>query len=559
MNRSLIIAILLCTPFFNFAQEDDQKKDYGRLSGGLESLMQYYVDDPKTGDFLEEDNFRSNNYLRLNYDYKNFFAHVQVESYEPNAILNFYPKYVETDIGTFALGYRSKMFEVTLGHFYEQFGSGLILRSWEDRQLGINNSIRGANVKFRPADAIEFTALYGRQRDGFEVSDGSIYGFNMEADVASMLKFESTGLDFGFSYVGRDEDLDIDHPDFDSLTDAFSFRLGLTEGNFYSSLEYIIKRDDLYVELDNFIENRYFDGNAFLFNFGYAKSGLGIDATFRRMENMAFFSQRDQSANVFNQNFINFIPGLTKQHDYGVTNIYVYQAQPRLTFNPLFKSGEIGGQIDIFYNIKKGSLLGGKYGTKLAFNYANWSGLSGGNDQVSRTYEDPSIFGFGERYFEEMSLDIKKKWTPKWSSIFSVVNTYYNASFVEDRRGEINATALVGEVTRKLGKGRSARVEVSHLFSDDELSERAKNWAGGTLEYNFNSRISVFANDLWNYGNPDEDRQVHYYTVGGSFTKGATRIMGTYGRQRGGLVCVGGVCRFVPENTGFSLSVSTSF
>ncbi|MCD2257604.1 DUF6029 family protein [Psychroserpens luteolus] len=558
MNRYKLIAALLCTPLIVFSQEDD-KKDYGKLSGGIESNSQYYVDDSKTGDFEEDDPFRSNNYLRLNYDYKNWFAHIQVESYEPNAILNFYPKYKGTDVGTFAVGYKSSKFEATLGHFYEQFGSGLILRSWEDRQLGINNSIRGANVKYRPTNALEFSALYGRQRDGFEVSDGSIYGFNAEIGLSSLFKLETTGLDLGLSYVGRDEDLDISNPNFESLTNAFSARIDFTEGNLYSSIEYVKKGEDVYSELGNIIEDRYFDGSAWLFNFGYAKSGLGIDATFRRMENMAFFSERDESANVFNQNYLNFIPALTKQHDYGLTNIFVYQSQPRLTFNPIFKSGEIGGQVDIFYNIKKGTTLGGKYGTKLAFNYATWSGLKGNFNINDRTYEDTEFFGFGEKYFEEFSLDIKKKWSPKWSSIVSIVNTFYNARFVEDRIGEVNATALVGEVTRKLGNGKSVRAEVSHLFSDDETSERAKNWAGGTLEYNFSSRLSVFATDIWNYGNPDEDRQIHYYTFGGSFTKGATRVMASYGRQRGGLVCVGGICRFVPENTGFSLSLSTSF
>ncbi|MCK8480585.1 DUF6029 family protein [Psychroserpens algicola] len=558
MNQYRLIAVLLCAPFFMFSQEEE-KKDYGKLSGGIESNSQYYVDDPKTGDFEEEDHFRSNNYLRLNYTYKNWFAHVQVESYEPNAILNFYPKYMGTDIGTFAVGYKNDKIEATLGHFYEQFGSGLILRSWEDRQLGINNSIRGANVKYRPTDALEFSALYGRQRDGFEVSDGSIFGFNAEIGLSSLFKFESTGLDLGLSYVGRDEDLDIDNSNFESLTNSFSARLDFSEGNIYSSIEYIKKGEDIYVELGTPIPDRYFDGSALLFNFGYAQSGLGIDATFRRMENMAFFSQRNESANVFNQNYINFIPSLTKQHDYGLTNIYVYQAQPRLTFNPLFKSGEIGGQIDVYYNIKKGSALGGKYGTKLAFNYATWSGLKGEFNTTERTYEDTDFLGFGEKYFEEMSMEIRKKWAPKWSSIFSIVNAYYNARYVEDRTGEVNATTIVGEVTRKFNSGKSLRLELSHLFSDDQLSERAEDWAGGTIEYNFNSRLSIYANDIWNYGNPDEDNQIHYYTFGGSYTKGATRVMASYGRQRGGLVCVGGICRFVPENTGFSLSLSTSF
>ncbi|PID69764.1 MAG: thiol:disulfide interchange protein [Flavobacteriales bacterium] len=38
------------------------------LSVGFESNMQYYVDDKKTGDFKEDHRFRSNNYLKVNYN-----------------------------------------------------------------------------------------------------------------------------------------------------------------------------------------------------------------------------------------------------------------------------------------------------------------------------------------------------------------------------------------------------------------------------------------------------------------------------------------------------------
>ena len=69
----------------------------------------------------------------------------------------------------------------------------------------------------------------------------------------------------------------------------------------------------------------------------------------------------------------------------------------------------------------------------------------------------------------------------------------------------------------------------------------------------------MYVTDIYNYGNDEEDMQIHYYNVGGSFTKGATRIALNYGRQRGGLVCVGGVCRFVPENTGLTLNLNTTF
>ncbi|WP_053990218.1 DUF6029 family protein [Mangrovimonas sp. TPBH4] len=551
----LAVALLLGTTFV-------QAQEYGQLSGGLESNSQYYVDDSKTGDFMEEDHFRSNNYLRLNYTYKNWFGNVQVESYEPRALLNYYPKYEGTDLGTFSFGYKSQKLEVTMGYFYEQFGSGLVLRTWEDRQLGINNALRGGRVTYRPFDAVEVTALYGRQRDGFEVSRGDVYGFNAELGLGTFLNFESTGLDFGFSYVGRYEELDIENPNFEPMTNTFSTRLDFTEGNFYASGEYVLKGEDVYQELGRLSEDTYFDGNAFLLNLGFAQSGLGVDATFRRMENMTFYSQRDQGQygnNPYNQDVVNYLPALTKQHDYSLTNIYVYQSQPKLAFNPLTKAGEIGGQIDVYKKFNRGTLLGGKYGTKIAFNYSNWYGLGGEFDVVEKTYESGGFFDFDKKYFREVSLEVRKKISSKWSTIVTVVDTYYNTKYVEERAGEANVFVAVAEATYKFGSGKSVRIEGSHLWSDDKDHDRAKNWAGGTLEYNFNSKFAIFATDIWNYGNPDEDRQIHYYNFGGSFTKGATRIGASYGRQRGGLVCVGGICRYVPQNTGFTLNIATAF
>ena len=52
------------------------------------------------------------------------------------------------------------------------------------------------------------------------------------------------------------------------------------------------------------------------------------------------------------------------------------------------------------------------------------------------------------------------------------------------------------------------------------------------------------------------------YTIiilGGSYSIGRTRLSANYGRQRGGLICVGGVCRYVPESNGYNLSLSYSF
>jgi len=80
-----------------------------------------------------------------------------------------------------------------------------------------------------------------------------------------------------------------------------------------------------------------------------------------------------------------------------------------------------------------------------------------------------------------------------------------------------------------------------------------------TLEHNFNSHYSMYALDLYNYGNPDADQRIHYYNVGVSYSQGPTRFTVSYGRQRGGLFCSGGVCRIIQPNTGLNFTLSTTF
>jgi len=182
------------------------------ISIGLESNTAWYNNDSKTGDFFDQENndsdkhIRSNNYLKVDYRFMNAFtASVQIESYEPFALINYSKAYKGTDMGTYSINYKNSKLNITAGHFYTQFGSGLILRNWEDRQLGINNAILGGKISYNPTSFIAMTALYGKQRNGFTTSAGELFGFNSEFDLATLLDFSKTSLSLGFSYVGRKE------------------------------------------------------------------------------------------------------------------------------------------------------------------------------------------------------------------------------------------------------------------------------------------------------------------------------------------------------------------
>ncbi len=549
-NTLIVLFFLFSIPFY--AQEK------ATFFGGFESNAQWYLNDKDLGVQHPENPIRSNNYLFLNYAYKNWSAGIQGESFQEKALLNFNPGYKETNVGTYFVQFKNKKINLTAGYFYEQFGSGLLLRTWEDRALGINNALRGGRIIFKPTTYLTFKGIYGQQRSGFEVSNGKIYGFDSEVALGQALNLEKSEVTLGLSYVGRDETTAVTNPNFNSLTNAFAGRLNYSYNAFYASTEYNFKSKDAILEVRDQIENNFIKpGSALLINMGYSGKGYGWDGTFRRLENMSFFSERTAKGNSYNDKIMNFVPSLTKQHHYNLANIYTYQAQPNVILSDatLVKAGEIGGQIDFFYNFKKGSKLGGKYGTKVSMNFSNWNALAGTFYISNAKDYQTDFFGFGKKYFSDANIEVSKKWNDKWQSIFSYINQYYNKKLIEETYGLVKTNILTAESTYRITPTQSIRMLGEHLWADSDK----KNWGSATVEFNLNSKFSVFVSDMYNYGNDNPDLRNHYYNMGGSFRKNATRIALNYGRQRGGLICIGGVCRFVPESSGISISLNTTF
>ena len=584
MKNKYITIILFLFSVTVFAQEQNQNTEApkSKIFGSFESNGQWYLNDKKRD--LQHDSIplRSNNYLNVNYNYGKLTTGVQVESYASQALLNYNPKYKNTNLGIYFANYKSKKIEATIGHFYEQFGSGLLLRSYEDRSLGINNAIRGGKISFTPNDNISFTALYGRHRTGFEVAKGDIFGFDSNFNLSSLLKKNKLELTFGLSYVGRYEKSYFEVPNFSELTNAFAGRASLVKNNFYINGEYNFKsKDAVLIAASNKISNDFIKpGSAVLLNFGYSKKGLGLDATLRRLENMTFLSEREpqfsgigKTSLFYNDMLMNFLPSLTKQNHSTLSNIYVYQAQAGVNIDPnsgIGKAGEMGGQVDFYYDFKKGTSLGGKYGTKMSINFSNWYNLGGNytflnqNGDYAPNYST-DFFSTKEKYYSDYNIELSKKFSQKVSGSISYINQYYNNRLITGAADLVVKTNIVtAESTIKFSKVKSFTFGLEHMWADADR----RNWMSSTIEYNHNANWSMYITDMYNYGyNPNEQQisggvdpfRINFYNLGGSYKKGKSRIALNYGRQRGGLVCAGGVCRYVPQSTGVSLSLSTAF
>jgi len=81
----------------------------------------------------------------------------------------------------------------------------------------------------------------------------------------------------------------------------------------------------------------------------------------------------------------------------------------------------------------------------------------------------------------------------------------------------------------------------------------------GLIEYTISPHWFFTIQDMYNWGNENTDKQLHYINLNAGFNKGANRFEIGYGKKREGIFCVGGICKFVPSSNGFSLNISSSF
>ncbi|GIM50221.1 DUF6029 family protein [Capnocytophaga stomatis] len=546
---------------------------FSQLRVGFESNSQYYIDDNKIklNEFETENRFRSNNYLKIDYRVKNFEFGLQGESYAPKALLHYNPQLKDYHIGTAFARYNNlqKGIDIIAGHFYEQFGSGLALRFWEDRALGINNALFGGRIKWNLQDIFQLKVLGGRQRIGmgFDFSKGFIMGSDAELDISQLLKKEVYTLKVGGSFTMRNEDISKKQPLSEKNTSIFGFRTDYSGEKFNFSGEYLYKTKDIHFEQEEFFPKINRTGNALLLNMGYNNGdNVAFNLNLRRLENFRFFSQRNLVDNIYNYGMINYIPALTKQYEHSLQNIYVYQAQPQMAYySYLKKQGEIGGQFDLFYEAPSGSFLGGSTGASFAINGSYWAGIKNNvkttivTDKYGIENEEVAlsspIIGFGEKYYHDIAIEYRKPFSDHFTTIFSYLNQYYNSSLIIQKPYQVKAHTISAEGTYFLSDTQSIRLEMQHQWANEDL----KNWIGNTLEYIPNSQWSFFVSDLYNYGNDDKAKRIHYYNVGTSFSYKATRVALSYGRQRGGVLCVGGVCRIVPESAGLTLNITTNF
>lgn len=437
--------------------------------------------------------------------------------------------------------------KITVGDVYGQFGSGMVLRLYEDRALGVDNALRGGKIEVTPYKGIYLTALGGKQRRYWNCYDDGAWGWNYKQDAVlganlelglqewiPQLQDAGANLTIGGSYVSKYQKADtilfIDPSAMQAYmynlpkwVGAGSVRAQLQMKGWNAMVEYAYKANDPSI-LNDYSYNH---GEALLMSLSYSQKGLAVLAQVKRSENMSLRS--DRQANLI-AGTINHMPPFAMQHTYMLTSLYPYSTD--LTANEWAFQGEVR------YTWKRGTAMGGKYGTTLKLNASHIRGTS------------DTWFGMSEEpYYTDVNLELNKKINKQWYIGAMAMYQTYNKRII-GKSGIARSGIGVVEAKYAMNKKVQMRAELQYLYSRQYEGQ----WIAALYELSLWRQLVLSGQWMYNIGHAPDATNGHYYTVAATYTHGAHRLMAGYTKTREGFNCSGGVCRYVPEQQGVTLT-----
>lgn len=539
--------------------EGDKKTDNGEFSGNFQTTNQFYVKDSAIGATTtqyQKELSSADAWLLLNYKKNGYTFTVRYDLFNNSPLLNPQEAYTKSGIGMYSVRKDLDKMSITVGYFYDQFASGMVFRSYEDRNLGLDFAIQGAHIKFRPTENTTIKAFTGLQKFRFDLRPMVIKGINAEHhyDINDGFSVEP-----GASLVNRTIDNETMNTMAASinnyeLSQRFYPKYNVFVYNVYNTLRY--KNIAWYLELaqktpeaiinpNNDLMELH-EGKSYLTSVSYSTKGFGFNAQYRYIDKFSFRTSPLQNQNL---GMIAYLPSVTRQNVYRLLARYNAFTQ---------EWGENGLQIELSYKPK----FLKKHQTQFNFN----SSLATPQGSFKGKTVNPVNFeADSNRFFREYYFEAQHKFTKKFKLLLGYQIINYNQRLYEAKATVpyVIAHTFFGEATYKITPTRSLRMESQYLQTDQDLGS----FVNGLIEFNMAPHYSFSCGDMVNVkpgfrNQPAAGKDfelVHYWNVFMAYTQKNTRFTAGYIKQVEGVNCTGGVCRVEPAFSGVRLTLTTNF
>jgi hypothetical protein len=524
------------------------------ISGGLETNANVFLKDSSIAAVgipqYETQFFGGESWLNLNYTYGDFTAGLRYDYYLNSNLFNPKGSFTNNGIGRWFVKKKFDKLQIEVGNFYDQIGSGIIYRTYEQRPLFLDNSLLGVNLKYNFSDNIFIKGFGGRQRNpvDFNLYGGSVKGlasegyFNLGSEESPLTITPGVGfvhktiseeaMERVISSVKNYVDDDRFLPNYNSY--ATTLYNTLTYKGFSWYVETAFKGKDVYY--NQFVTKkeivgeptfgRYVNapGSVLYTSLSFTKGKFGISVEGKRTKNFNF--RVDPNLRLL-RGFISYIPPMNRQNTYRLTARYspatqeiseqAFQAEARYTFSSKFSA------------------------------LANVSNIN--------TIE-------GEELYKEYLLETSYKPSTKWNITSGLQAVLYNQAIYETKPNVDNVKTFTPYIDAlyKFNRKTSLRTELQYMSTQQDFGS----WLFVLTELGLAPHWLFEASAMFNT-NPKKPNSLGkiegavYPTLGAVYISGTNRYQLRYVKQVEGIVCSGGICRLEPAFSGVRFSINSTF
>lgn len=564
-----LLFLILC---YSANAQDQQGNSGGILSGNLEANANFFMRDTLIGaegtPQYDRQLFGGESWLNLNYSNWGFEFGLRFDVYNNSFLPNPLDSYTDEGIGRWFVKKKIHKLGITVGYIYDQIGSGIIFRAYEERPLFIDNALFGLQLTYDLSPDWQIKGFTGRQKNRFDTYEsvlkgGSIEGFISSGESANWSMAPGLGVvgktlsDEAYTQLQNTVANYLPEDTFNLQYNSYAFTLynNLTIGNLNWYVEGAYKIGDIY--FNQFatrltrteggvkeVEGKYAnnDGSVMYTSLSWATKGFGASVEAKQTENFNF------RANPFvslNQGFINFLPPMTRINTYRLTSRYNAATQ---------EIGEQSIQADITYAPTR----------KLSFNvnFSNITDLGNVKKDQGKTL-----------LYRELYTEVQYKYKRKWSLIAGVQMQRYNQEIFEEKPEVpiVETFTPYFDFLYKIDRKKAIRFESQYMMIGDDIKADSKqdygSWLFGLVEFTVAPHWTFTISDMYNIDpgkqSPSdangEKIDVHYPRFDIYYTNKSNRFSLSYVKQVEGVVCSGGICRLEPAFSGVKMTVNSSF
>lgn len=464
--------------------------------------------------------------------------------------------------------YNKDNFNVRVGNFYELFGKGLALNSFESRGLGFNTQIDGLKLNYKKTIGnvkLGGTVLGGDLNYNDYLVTGRVENYGIRAANFNVSPFKPITL--GGSYLYTKGSIPSGNNISNIQAEIFEGNMNFTYKSIDITGSYANKHTLL---LPGALNPNYSDprGDGGYAAISYTRPSLGINVDYKNYRfNLVTPDSRSSTSPVKTLPFQN-APTCIKEYSWTLLSRYPH---------PVDFGDEVGFQFDGFYSPKENLTF--NLNASLSSRHYNYQNADTGTltryQRIDRSAAFlPSLNAPYSPYWElyaEMEYYYKKHMKIKVAFGRQYSNTY---SITDPSNSDIVMTTNIPiEVTYDFLKKYSAKLiaEAQWVSNSTRLPDQ-KSFFNEYLSLSLSHSPDIIINgtleistDKQDPSRPDVNKMVlnKFFLWGiAEITykiSSANSVTLSYGDERGGLKCSSGICRYVNPFHGFRLMVINNF